>query len=43
VWDKRKEVLSDPGIILAEIQRQLVEANDAVSTDSFSTEIEDLE
>ena len=43
VWDKTKEVLHDPGIILAEIQRQLVEANDAVSTDSLATEIEDLE
>ncbi len=43
VWDKTKEVLSDPGIILAEIQRQAAEANDTANIDSMNTEIEILE
>jgi len=43
VWDEIKELLSAPGIILAEIQRQLAEVNDTASLDSLSAEIEDLE
>lgn len=43
VWDKTKEVLSDLGIILSEIQRQLSEANNTQSLDTINIEIENLE
>lgn len=42
VWSKTQEVLSNPHIILAEIQRQLVEAGNTANTKSVDAEIKEV-
>ncbi|MFC1979944.1 recombinase family protein [Chloroflexota bacterium] len=42
-WSKIEEVLSNPDIILNEIQRQLFDANDSIRSESIEAEIEELE
>ena len=43
VWSRTQEIIRDPGIVLAEIQRQLSEVSDGVSNDSIDAEIQELE
>ncbi len=43
VWSKTQEVLSDPDIILSEIQRQFSEAGDTTSIKSIDAEIKEVE
>ena len=43
VWSRTQEIIRDPGIVLAEIRRQLSELSDGVSNDSIDAEIQELE
>ena len=43
VWSKTREVLSNPSIILAEIQQKIVEANANASVASVEADISELE
>lgn len=43
VWSKTREVLSNPSIVLAEIQQQIIEANAKTSVASVEAEIGQLE